>query len=74
MNYREIFETELAKNDSLSLHKELVRLRSEGVDREILMSELMAYHDTLELEADQDFILDILDCFYGWCSPDLRID
>ena len=56
------------------LHAELVRLRSEGIDRETLMAELKAHHDELESEADQDLILEALDFFYGWCSSDLRID
>ena len=71
MNFRQIF-SEAFQADKL--HAELVRLRAEGIDRETLMAELQAYHDELESEADQDLILDILDCFYGWCSPDLRID
>lgn len=71
MNVRQILSEAIVAN---KLHAELVRLRSEGVDRETLMAELKAYHDELESEADQDLILEALDCFYGWCAPDLRID
>lgn len=56
------------------LHAELVRLRAEGIDRETLMAELEAFHAELENETDQDLILEALDYFYGWCSPDARID
>ncbi len=71
MNFRQIL---IEAFEADRFHSELVRLRAEGVDRETLISELKAYHDELENEADQDRILEILDCFYGWCSPDLRID
>jgi hypothetical protein len=71
MNFRQIL-SEAFESDRL--HAELMRLRAEGVARETLIFELNAYHDALESEADQDIIADILDCFYGWCSPDLRID
>jgi hypothetical protein len=75
MWFRQIFSEALKAENSLSkLHDELVRLRSEGIDRETLMAELEAYHDELESEADQDLILEALDFFYGWCSRDARID
>lgn len=75
MNLRQIFSEALKADKSLQkFHDELVRLRSEGVDRETLIAELKAYHDELENEADQDLILEALDFFYGWCSPDARID
>jgi hypothetical protein len=75
MKLRQILSEAFEADKNLSkLHAELVKLRSEGVDREILMAELKAYHDELESEADQDLILEALDFFYGWCRADLRID
>jgi hypothetical protein len=75
MNLRQIMKEAFeSENSSLKLHAEVVRLRSLGVDREKLIVELKAYHDELKSEADQDLILEVLDCFYGWCSPDFRID
>lgn len=75
MKLRQILSEAFEADKSLTrLHAELVRLRAEGVDRETLMAELRAYHDELQSEQDQDLILEALDFFYGWCSPDARID
>lgn len=75
MKLRQIVSEAFEADKSLvRLHAELVRLRSEGIDREILIAELKAYHDELKSEVDQDLIFEILDCFYGWCSREWRID
>lgn len=75
MNLKQIISEAFKADKTLSkLHSELVKLRSEGIDRETLIMELKEYCDELESETDQDLILDILDCFYGWCNPDARID
>lgn len=75
MDLRQILREAFEADKTLSkLHSELVKLRSEGIDRETLIMELKEYRNELESETDQDLILDILDCFYGWCNPAWRID
>ncbi len=75
MRFRSIFEQALIHENGIQwLHEQLIKLRSEGVARETLLSELWEFHNQLENETDQDFIKDILDIFYGWCSPHWCID
>ncbi|MBA3872077.1 MAG: hypothetical protein H0X30_23270 [Anaerolineae bacterium] len=61
MNFRQIFsESFKADKNLLNLHGVLVKMRSEGIDKETLISELKAYHDELEDEDDQDRILEAI--------------
>lgn len=75
MNFKQIFDEALKQeNKMLSLRDAIVRLRSEGVDKQILISELEKYYVETDVEADKDALTDVLDFLTGFCSPHMRID
>jgi hypothetical protein len=58
----------------LSLRDAIVKLRSEGIDKQTLISELTKYYAETDIESDQDAAVDVLDFLTGYCSPHMRID
>ena len=75
VRFKQRYDLALAQEDKLmSLRAELIKLRSEGIDKETLKSDLMLYYQQLETEPEQDIIADAADFLYGWCSPHMRID
>ncbi|MEO8391660.1 MAG: hypothetical protein ABI700_01585 [Chloroflexota bacterium] len=75
MKYKEIFDGALKQEDKmLSLRDAVIKLRSEGVDKETLLSELSSYRSVTESEADEDIVLEVMDFLEGWSSSHMRID
>lgn len=75
MKFKEIFDTALEEEDKLHrLRDAVIKLRSEGVDKETLISELSQYYKVADNEKNQDTAADVLDFLYGFCSPHMRID
>jgi hypothetical protein len=75
MRFQRIFNEALKQeNKMVSLRNAVVTLRSEGIDKQTLISELTQYYVETDIEADKDVAADILDFLYGYCSPHMRID
>jgi hypothetical protein len=51
-----------------------IDLRGKGVDKSILLSELETFRQYTIDEAEEDIVLEIMDCLVGWCSPHILID
>ena len=78
MDFTEIFEVALATDDSgRTLHRVLVQLRSEGIERDVLLAGLETLRQSFRHQFDEeneDLVMEVMDCFYGWCHSSLRID
>jgi hypothetical protein len=47
-----------------------------GYPREELLNQLrniVGRFRELDLQPEEDIVLELMDCFYGWCSPDTRL-
>jgi hypothetical protein len=54
-----------------TMYKILSDLLAEGYDRETMYQELCEFKDVLDdigRQHDADSIIDMLDCFVGWCG------
>ena len=75
MSFQQIINEALRQeNKMLGLRNAIVKLRSEGIDKQTLISELTLFYSSIDIEADQDAAADVLDFLYGFCSPHMRID
>jgi uncharacterized protein YktA (UPF0223 family) len=75
VKHKEIFDGALKQEDKmLSLREAVVKLRSEGIDKETLLSELNSYRNIVKSEADEDIVLEVMDFLEGWSSSHMRID
>jgi hypothetical protein len=73
MNHQDLFASALAAQKS---HDDMwdmaAHLLDAGVSHDALYKELLALADRLrdeDREADEDRILDVMDCLVGWCGP-----
>ena len=74
LDFTDTFKTALAKDDPLhQLRDALIQLRSEGVQKAILIEALESYYGQVD-DVTGDIVVDAMDFLYGWCSPHMRID
>jgi hypothetical protein len=59
------------------LHALAVDLLDQGSDRATVIQDYKRVQDRLraaDREAEEDVLMDVLDCLEGWCSPHMRIE
>ena len=67
---------ELVKNQEKSLldiKKHLIKLKNKDVSQDELYLFLENLRSDIKTESEEDYILEIMDLVYGWCSLDLQI-
>jgi hypothetical protein len=75
MRFQQVFNEALKQeNKMLSLRDAVVKLRSEGIDKETLLSELSSYRSAVGSESHEDIVLEVMDFLVGWSSSQMRID
>ena len=75
--YEQLDES-LRSADPIGQLRELLRgLLAAGHDRDALYAEMQRYVvaelRTADREADEDIVLDVMDCLVGWCAPGMRL-
>lgn len=74
MDFTDIFKTALAKPYPLLVLREaLIQLRSQGVEKDVLLAALDSFRGQLD-EQNEDIVLDAMDLVVGHCSPQMRIE
>jgi hypothetical protein len=74
LDLTDIFKTALAKHYPLMVLREaLIQLRSQGVEKDVLLAALESLRDQLDAQ-NEDIVLDAMDLLVGWCSSQMRID
>jgi hypothetical protein len=73
-----LIESALAQPEAMARLRQLaVDLRSQGHDKDTISAAFMSYLQRLQAvggrEADEDALMDALDCVTGWCSPHQRV-
>ncbi len=72
--YQAIFWQALGREDPVAaLRQAVIMLRSEGVSRGMLLSQLEALRKQVANDPEENIILEIMDSMVGWCRPHMRI-
>lgn len=64
------------KDPDLKMRELFIKLLKEGYDRKQLENDVIEYMLFLRKEGrekDEDYVLDVLDCLTGFCSPHMKI-
>ena len=69
------FATALKEQDKFTaLRQTIIRFRTQGADKPALVSALENFRQYTTDEADEDIVLEVMDCLVGYCSAHMRID
>jgi hypothetical protein len=78
MTFHEMFRTALDNKDDpvMKLRQVVLDLRAEGVEKNVILSELRTFRDIVAVkgEDDEDVVVEVISFLVGWCGPSLRID
>lgn len=72
--YQTIFWQAMGREEPVSaLRQAVIMLRSEGVSRGMILSQLEALRKQVVNDPRENIILEVMDSMVGWCRPHMRI-
>lgn len=75
MSYKQILEDAIKSDQPLiEFREQIIKLRTSGVDKQIILGELETIRGSANNENEEDLILEVMDLLVGYCSSDMRID